>query len=83
MSNPGTVDDEPLGDDVDAPDAEADRIVALETEARRQGWRPQEEYRGPAGQWRSAEDFLKRGQDILPMVRKDLLKERERANNME
>lgn len=55
----------------------------METAAYRMGWRPKAEYRGPPGEWRSAEEFLKRGQDILPIVRKDLIKARERANNME
>ncbi len=94
MSSSGTLfnssipDDEPLEDEIEAPeddihDPEAERIAQIEAEARRGGWRPQEEYRGPPGQWRTAEEFLKRGQDILPMVRKDLIRERERGTKME
>lgn len=67
----------------DEGDPEAERQASMEAEARRMGWRPQDEYRGPPGQWRSAEEFLKRGESILPIVRKDLQRERERANNME
>lgn len=62
---------------------EEQRQVQMESEARRMGWRPKEEYRGAPGGWRSAEEFLKRGQDILPMVRKDLIRERERGTKME
>jgi hypothetical protein len=65
------------------PTAEEKKLIAMETEARRMGWRPRDEYRGPPGQWRDAEEFLRRGQDILPIVRKDLQRERERNNNME
>lgn len=89
MSNPGAIEDpdhledDELPPDELPPDPEAERQAAMETEARRAGWRPKEEYRGVPGGWRTAEEFLKRGQDILPMVRKDLAKERERNNRME
>jgi hypothetical protein len=33
------------------------------------GWRPQEEFRGPAGAWKSAEEFVRRGEEDLPLVR--------------
>lgn len=96
MSGTGTlyetsVPDEDIPDDqiddgtppADEPDEAALAHAAAEAEARKAGWRPLAEYKGPPGQWRTAEEFLKRGQDILPMVRKDLLRERERGNNME
>lgn len=76
----------PLEDDiVEEPELtpEEKRLAEIEAEAHRAGWRPKEEYRGPPGGWRTAEEFLKRGQDILPMVRKDLLRERERGTKME
>ncbi len=85
MSNPGAETDDLFEDEgVDhTPDPEAERKAEREALARRGGWRPQEEYRGPPGQWRTAEEFLKRGEDILPIVRKDLAKERERTAKME
>ena len=39
-----------------------------EAEARDMGWVPREEYRGKEENWRDAEDFVKRGETILPIV---------------
>ncbi len=63
-------------------DPVAEKQRQIEAEAHRMGWRPKEEYRGPPGGWRTAEEFLKRGESILPMVRKDLIRERERVTKM-
>lgn len=48
-----------------APDREP-----LEKEAREQGWVPKDEFRGPEDQWRDAEEFLERGKQINPILRK-------------
>lgn len=42
-----------------------------ETKARRLGWVPKEEFRGDPDKHRSAEDFLKRGDEILPLLQRD------------
>lgn len=47
---------------------------AVEAEARTFGWRPQEEFNGPAEKWRSAEEFLEEGKRINGFLRKDLQK---------
>jgi hypothetical protein len=46
--------------------------------AREQGWRPKDEWSGDPEQWKSAEQFVKDGKDILPIVqaRADRLEER-------
>jgi hypothetical protein len=41
----------------------------IEVRARAMGWKPQNEYRGPAGHWRDAAEFVRRGEDELPIVR--------------
>lgn len=46
--------------------------LALEEEARGQGWRPLAEFRGKAGTWKSARDFVEAGKNYLPFVQKDL-----------
>ena len=54
----------------------------FEGEARAQGWVPQEEFRGRENDWVDAETFVKRGREILPIVRKNnekLLKELKEA----
>lgn len=40
-----------------------------ETRARAMGWVPKEEFRGPEDKWRSAEEFVKRGEEDLPILR--------------
>lgn len=40
-----------------------------EEQARAQGWSPKEEWRGPEDKWVDAETFLKRGEEIAPVMR--------------
>jgi hypothetical protein len=54
------------GDGVVLPDGND-----AETKARRLGWVPKEEFRGDPDKHRSAEDFLKRGEEILPILQRD------------
>lgn len=49
----------PSGDDVEA-------------RARAQGWVPREEFRGPSENWRDASEFVRRGEEELPIVRERL-----------
>lgn len=51
--------------EADAPAAPTD----VEVRARAMGWKPQEEYRGPAAGWRDAEEFVRRGETELPVIR--------------
>jgi DNA repair exonuclease SbcCD ATPase subunit len=54
----------------------------FDSEARAQGWVSQEEFRGNEKDWVDAETFVKRGREILPIVRKNnekLLKELKEA----
>lgn len=48
------------------PDAEQ---LAIEARARKLGWHPFAEYRGPPGKWVDAASFIERGETILPIVR--------------
>ena len=41
------------------------------SEAKRQGWVPQEEYSGPEDRWVDAETFVKKGKEINALLRKD------------
>ena len=38
-------------------------------EARAEGWRPLEQYKGDPNKWIDAEEFVKRGENILPLVK--------------
>ena len=59
-STPSTRNDAPAGGD----DTEA--------RARAMGWVPQEDFRGPADKWRDATEFVRRGEEDLPIVRERL-----------
>ena len=55
--------------ETDTPDADtpSPEREALETRAREMGWLPQDQYHGP-GEWRDADEFVKRGEELLPIV---------------
>ncbi len=65
----------------DPPDPSAppapDR-AQIEADARRQGWTPREQFRGKPSAWVDAEEFMRRGETILPIVRQQLTESRER-----
>lgn len=43
----------------------------IEHEARQLGWVPEEDFRGDKSKWRSAEEFVERGREILPILKKN------------
>ena len=49
---------------------EAPTPEAIEVTAREQGWVPKEEFRGAEDQWRPADEFVERGKEINPILRK-------------
>lgn len=48
---------------------EASVVSPAEEKARAMGWVPQEEFRGDPAKWRSAEEFVQRGEQILPVMK--------------
>jgi hypothetical protein len=44
----------------------------IETRARAMGWRPAEEFNGDPSKWRSAEEFVAKGENDLPVLRENL-----------
>lgn len=54
-------------DDVDQGEQGGESDV--EARARVLGWKPQAEYKGPPTGWRSAEEFIRRGEEELPVLR--------------
>lgn len=60
------------------PDAAAQAAAqAIEADARRMGWKPQAEFRGPAAEWVDAKTFVENGRRILPIVNANLERERQ------
>ena len=55
--------------------------IDFEAEAAKEGWVSEDQWDGPG--WVDAETFYKRGQEILPIVRGNLKKEREKYRQLE
>lgn len=62
---------------------EQESVSSVEKEARDMGWRPETEWDGDPNRWVDAETFVRRGQEILPIVHANLKKERERSRKLE
>src|SRR6185436_4853984 len=50
-------------------EVQPDPNTEVEGRARRMGWRPQEEFRGPKDKWVDASQFVERGETELPVLR--------------
>lgn len=55
----------------------------FEARAREDGWMPESEWKGDPAKWIPAEEFVKRGENFLPIVNAKLRKERERTAKLE
>lgn len=55
---------------------------AIEAEAREMGWVPKDKFRGPEDQWRPAEEYLKRGKELLPIVNAENRKLRKQLDDL-
>lgn len=55
----------------------------FEAEAKVDGWVPQDQYKGDPSRFISAEDFVKRGETITPILNARLRKEREKVTDLE
>ena len=64
-----------MSDDIEQVEVEAPEPTESEAKARRQGWRPKDEYRGPDEKWVDADAFLKRSDEELPVMRERLKKQ--------
>lgn len=56
----------------DTADSNADAATDVEVQARNMGWRPKDEYGGDPSRWISAEEFVKKGENELPVLRENL-----------
>lgn len=43
----------------------------IETRAREMGWKPQGEFKGPEDKWVDAAEYVRRGEEVLPIVRNE------------
>lgn len=56
------------GDDTNVSVPDPAERQALESKARQMGWAPKTEWRGPGERWIDAPDFIRRGEELLPIV---------------
>lgn len=54
------------------PERRGQGLTPTEQRAYQKGWRPLHQYRGAPGSWISAEEFLRRGEENLSLLRSDL-----------
>ena len=59
------------GEAQEADDKQAEQDSVLDTKARDMGWTPKDDFKGDPANWRTAEDFVKRGEEFLPFIKKD------------
>lgn len=72
------------GSDAPQPQTPAAPIsYEAETEARGMGWVPETEWRGSKDAWRPADEFVKRGKEVLPIVRSQLDREKRKVADLE
>jgi hypothetical protein len=64
-----------MSEEIEQTEVEAPEPTESEAKARRQGWRPKDEYRGPEDKWVDADAFLKRSDEELPVMRERLRKQ--------
>lgn len=69
--------------DVNAAEAATDTHVDTEDRARRLGWVPKDDFKGDPDKWRPADEFLSRGEQILPILRRDNEKLHDRLSKFE
>lgn len=54
----------------------------IEAQAEAMGWSPKEKFRGDPEKWIPAEEFVRRGEELLPIVRADNRKLRDEVGNL-
>lgn len=67
------VDDDVVEGEVDDDESvEDDEGQSVEDRARQMGWKPKDEFSGPEDKWVSAEEFVRVGDEALPVLRERL-----------
>src|SRR3990167_1213125 len=78
-------DDEGEGQQAGAqePVVETPAVREVEAKAGEMGWKPKDEYKDDPDKWRPADEFLRRGEEILPFVQKENRRLKERLSKVE
>lgn len=55
----------------------------VETRAREMGWKPKDQFKGPEEKWVDADEYVRRGEEVLPIVRGENRKLHEKVGGLE
>lgn len=72
-----------IDDPQEEPEVREPEEPEVERQARQLGWHPKEEYLGPPHRWKTAEEFMKQGRDVLPILRDNNKRLLERADKQD
>lgn len=61
----------------------APAVNEVEQKARKMGWTPKEEFKGDPEKWRSAEEFVERGENMVPILRDTVRKQERKIADLE
>jgi len=70
------------GEQIDTTDAVEETPRDYETEARALGWTPKEDFKGDEKRWFDAETFVRRGEEVMPLLKAQNKKLREDINEL-
>lgn len=71
----------PNGHDTVGPEPSASD--GAESKARAMGWVPKEEFKGDPAKWRPADEFVKRGEEVVPILRSRVEKTEQRLHALQ
>lgn len=71
------------GEDSGNGEGSRESTAALEARARDMGWAPKDKWKGNPSQWISAKEFVKRGEEILPILRANSRRSDERISQQD
>lgn len=80
---PAVTQDDPARGDAGGEASDPAPSPEIESRARDMGWVPKDQFRGNPDSWRPADEFVRRGEEFLPIVRSSLEKERRRTAELE
>jgi hypothetical protein len=70
-------------EEVQEQEQEQDVDPQIEDEAKLMGWIPKDEFRGDLDKWRPADEYVKRGREILPIMKAQTRKYEDNIRNLQ
>lgn len=83
LQEPPQVPDAVIAAGADEAQTEGTDTRDFEAEARAQGWRPRDEFPGDPNKWTDAETFVRRGEEVLPFIKKENASLKQKISQLE